>query len=195
MPSSKRTLPQVSPEVSIDDLGPETSEPYERAVELAEVERAGHKGQRRRWSKDGTLSAELVVQAVSDELLQLALEEHAYNHRLFRAFHCSPRCRACDMWATVGLLFKTISPSKDWPIRQLLAPIVKEATGYDIRDPGDFAHQVDRDLLKLPVALVTPRRKRTAAQRRLLAIYNVTTQRLKRIKLSLSTGGDDIETK
>jgi hypothetical protein len=173
---SKKILPQVPSEVSIDALDPASRARLERAEAAAEADRKRHKGDRRCWSKEGTVCAELQLREPRDELLQPALENHDYNHRLFRDFPCSPRCRARDLWATFRLYVKAIAPSRDWPIRRVLALVVKEATGYFIKEPPNFAYQVGRDLNRLATALATSRRHRTTAQRRLVATYNVTGQ-------------------
>jgi hypothetical protein len=135
------------------------------------------------------------VHGARDVLLQTALEEHAYNHRLFRAFRCSARCRACDMWATLWLGVKATGPSRDWPIRPLLKPLIEEATGYAIKDPLGFSDQVVRDLARLPAVRVTPWRKRSIAERRLAATYNVTSRLPASSNQHVPIGAGDIEKK
>ena len=171
---SKSSLPQSSNQVSADDLTPEVRARLEYAKEIAEAARRKYCRGRRRWSEEGALCATLVVLGVREALLKPALENHAYAHRLYRKFPCSPRCLACDLWALLWQAIQATTPARDWPVRRLLADLIEEVTGYRIVTASDFADQVARDLKKLPDSFAAPPRRRTAPQKRLTATYNVT---------------------
>jgi hypothetical protein len=190
---NKTNLPQSFPEVSIDDLDPASLALLQHAEALSKEHRKRPKGKRRRWSEEGTVCAELLMLAMFDEALQRALENHAYNHRLCRAFPCSPRCRARDLWGALRLSVKQIGPPKDWPIRPLLARLLKEVTGYIIEQPVDFDRDVNRDLAQLPTAHAVPKRQRSATQKRLLATYNVTIDLLITSQQHPFIGAGDID--
>lgn len=192
---SEQILPQVYPKVSNDDIERDARASWEEACERAERLREERRDGHHRLSEEGTRLAMLVVHGAGDVLREPALENHDYNHRLFRDFRCSSRCRASDLGATLWLNVKMVGPSKDWPIRQVLARVVEKATGYRIKDPADFVRHFARDLRRLPAANATPRRQRTAAQRRLVATYNATRELSLIAKQSVASGAAYIEKK
>jgi hypothetical protein len=172
MSTSRLTQPHV--EVSPVDLELGARELLKRAEEIAERERVRHKGARRRWSEEGSVCAALAVEGVRRAILDPARENHRYAHRLYRSFPCSRGCLARGVWAVLWRAIQATRPSRDWPIRPMLAALVEQEIGYVREDWSGFADQVARDLKKLSAALAVPPRRRTAAQKRLIATYNVT---------------------
>jgi hypothetical protein len=171
---SKSSPPQSAEKSQPPTVASDVRARLERAKELAERARAAHCGDRRRWSEEGALEAALVVLGVSDEFLTAVLENHIYAHRLWRSFKCTSRCRARDLWAVLWRAIMAAKPSRDWPIRRLLAGLIEVATGYVIKRPRTFGDQVARELKTLPKIVGLSPRRRTKAQKRLLATYNVT---------------------
>ena len=187
---SKSKLSKCHGEVSGVELEAGARELLELAEEIARRERTLHKGTRRRWSEEGSVCAASAVEGVRRAVLTPALEDHAYGHRLFRAFPCSRGCLARGVWAVLWRAIQATRPSRDWPIRPMLAALVEQETGYVREDWSGFADQVARDLKKLPSALAVPPRRRTAAQKRLIATYNVTVD-CSRARAARAEGAQD----
>src|SRR5262245_42040391 len=120
---SRKSLPQVPPEVSIDNLEPGARALLEEAHELAERIRNQHRGARQRWSEEGTICAVLAVHGARDVLLEPALQNHAYAHRRFPDRSCNSACLAHDLWGFLDCEVQVTRPTRDWPIRKILKDV------------------------------------------------------------------------
>jgi len=179
---NQSNLPRFADEVSIDELTPGAVKLLEQAEEKAKDERNRNKGHRRRWSEKGALCAALAVEGVRQALVSPTLQNHAYAHRRFRGLRCSRECRIRDLWAVLWLGIQALGPSRDWPVRRMLAQLIEDETRYRIERLKQFADQVARDLHALPAPFAVSPRRRTRVQKRLIATYNVTADLLKGLK-------------